>query len=269
MENARIHQIKVDFNVTPEIRRYVYVYIIEAKYCYLVDSGVYGCEEQILNCLTSIGRSAADIKGIFVTHSHPDHIGSLSWFQNHTDCRIYASEGEKRWIENIDLQFKERPIPNFYALAGKSARVDVIVRDGDTITLEEGLQTEIIRTAGHSADGVSYRIGDAMFIGDAVPVKGDIPIIISETEMREALQRLGQVSSVETFFPAWDMTYSNEVMKNKLREANELITVLKNAVVSLDKGQDLPALVDEVCRELNMVFLKSNPLFAATVNCLR
>ena len=204
-----------------------------------------------------------------MTNSHPDHIGSLLWFQNHTDCNIYASEGEKRWIENIDLQFKERPIPNFYALAEKSARVDVIVRDGDTITLEEGLQTEIIRTAGHSADGISYRIGDAMFIGDAVPVKGDIPIIISETEMRETLHRLEQISGVETFYPAWDMTYSNEAMKNKLRDANELMTVLKNAVVSLDTGKELPALVDEVCRELNMGSLKSNSLFAATVNCLR
>ncbi|MGN0384622.1 MAG: MBL fold metallo-hydrolase [Lachnospiraceae bacterium] len=269
MENARIHQIKVDFNVTPKIRRYVYVYIIEAKYCYLVDSGVYGCEEQILNYLTSIGRSAADIKGIFVTHSHPDHIGSLSWFQKHTDCKIYASEGEKRWIENIDLQFKERPIPNFYAIAGNSARVDEIARDGDTITLEEGLSLEIIRTAGHSADGVSYRMGDAMFIGDAVPVKGDIPIMISEMEMRETLQRLEHVSGVETFYPAWDMAYSNDVMKNKLQEANELMAVLKNTVISLDKGQDLPALVDEVCRELNMDFLKSNPLFTTTINCLR
>lgn len=43
MKNTGLHQIKVDFNVTPEIQRYVYVYIIEAKYCYLVDSGVYGC----------------------------------------------------------------------------------------------------------------------------------------------------------------------------------------------------------------------------------
>lgn len=269
MENAKIHQIKVDFNVTPEIQRYVYVYIIEAKHCYLVDSGVCGCEEQILNYLASIGRSVADIKGILVTHSHPDHIGTLSWFQKNTNCRIYASEGEKRWIENIDLQFKERPIPNFYALAGSSARVDVIVRDGDRITLEEGLSLEIIRTAGHSADGVSYRLGSRMFIGDAVPVKGDIPIMISEAEMRATLQRLNQVSGVETFYPAWDMTYSNEEMKNKLREANELLAVLKNAVVSLDKGQALSALVDEVCRELNMGFLKSNPLFATTINCLR
>lgn len=64
MENTRIHQIKVDFNVTPEILRYVYVYIIEAKHCYLVDSEVSGCEKQILNYLTGIGRSAEDVKGI-------------------------------------------------------------------------------------------------------------------------------------------------------------------------------------------------------------
>ena len=93
--------------------------------------------------------------------------------------------------------------------------------------------------------------------------------MISEKEMREALHRLGQISGVETFYPAWDMTYSNEVLKGKLREANELLDVLKVAVASLDKGQDLSILVDEVCRKLNMGVLKLNPLFATTINCLR
>lgn len=43
----RIHQIRVDFAVTEQVKRYVFVYLIEAKACYLVDSGVYGSEEQI------------------------------------------------------------------------------------------------------------------------------------------------------------------------------------------------------------------------------
>ena len=133
-----------------------------------------------------------------MTHAHPDHIGSAAWFQEHTDCRIYASEGEKRWIENIDLQFQERPIPNFYALAGRSSRVDVVVQNGDIIELEPGLPLEVIRTAGHSIEGLSYRLGKDMFIGDALPV-----------------------------------------------------------------------LVDKVCRVLNQNMLKSNPLFATTVDCLR
>ena len=140
----KVHQIKIDFHVTEQISRFVYVYILEADSLYLVDSGVFGCEKQIMDYLDSIGRNIAEIKGIFLTHAHPDHIGSAAWFQEHVGCRIYASEGERRWIEDIDLQFKERPIPNFYQLAGKSSKVDVVVKDGDKIELEAGLTISVI-----------------------------------------------------------------------------------------------------------------------------
>ena len=146
----KIHQVKIDFNVTVEITRFVYVYIIEAEFLYLIDSGVFGCEKQIIDYLDTIGRDISEIKGIFLTHAHPDHIGSAAWFQENTGCKIYASEGEKRWIEDIDLEFKERPIPNFYKLAGKSSRVNVVVKDGDIIEPEDGVKVRVIRTAGHS-----------------------------------------------------------------------------------------------------------------------
>ena len=64
------------------------------------------------------------------------------------------------------MRLGKRPIPNFYSLAGKSSRVDVVVQDGDIINLEEGLSLDV-----------------NMFIGDAIPVRGDIPIIINEPEM--------------------------------------------------------------------------------------
>ena len=91
----KIHQVKIDFNVTVEITRFVYVYIIEAEFLYLIDSGVFGCEKQIIDYLDTIGRDISEIKGIFLTHAHPDHIGSAAWFQENTGCKIYASEGEK------------------------------------------------------------------------------------------------------------------------------------------------------------------------------
>ena len=81
MAYKKIHQIRIDFNVTEKIRRYVFVYIIEAKDCYMIDSGVYGCEKQIASYMESIGRKLSDIKKIFLTHAHPDHIGSAAWFQ--------------------------------------------------------------------------------------------------------------------------------------------------------------------------------------------
>lgn len=42
-----LHQLRVDFQVTPEIRRFAYIYLIEGASCYLVDSGVGGSEQAI------------------------------------------------------------------------------------------------------------------------------------------------------------------------------------------------------------------------------
>ena len=172
MSKFEVHQIRIDFHVTEQIKRFVYVYIIESDFLYMIDSGVFGCEKQIKEYLDIIGRKVSEIKGIFLTHAHPDHIGSAAWFQNNCGCRIYASAGEKPWIEDIGLQFKERPIPNFYKIAGQSCRVDAAVMDRDVIKSHEGLEITVLGTAGHSRDDVSYRVGQSLFIGDAVPVKG-------------------------------------------------------------------------------------------------
>lgn len=67
---------------------------------------------------------------IFLTHAHPDHIGTAYYVREKYGTKVFASRGERVWIENIDLQFAERPIPNFYGLAGKSTPVDHVVKDG-------------------------------------------------------------------------------------------------------------------------------------------
>ena len=290
MSKYTVHQIKIDFHVTEQICRFVYVYIIEGKSLYLIDSGVFGCEKQIIDYLNTIGRRVSEIRGIFLTHAHPDHIGSAAWFQEHTGCKIYTSEGEKRWIEDIDLEFRERPIPNFYRLAGRSSRVDVVVRDGDVIKPEESMEIQVRRTAGHSSDGISYLLEDSLFIGDAVPVRGDIPIFIDEREIRKTLSILGEMQDVNVFYPAWDQTYSKEMMKRKLFEADtyskemmkrklfeadELINLLKKTVTELDNPENageqksISELVDAVCDRLKMPMLKANPLFQTTIGCLR
>lgn len=269
MPYKKIHQIRIDFNVTEKIRRYVFVYIIEAGDCYMIDSGVYGCEKQIASYMESIGRKTSDIKKIFLTHAHPDHIGSAAWFQDHTGCKIYASEGEKRWIENIDLQFTERPIPNFYQLAGKSSKVDCVVQDGDEIRLDDGLVVKVIRTAGHSCDEVSYLVNDSLFIGDSVPVKGDLPIIIDEKEIRKTLDILSRQEGVNVYYPAWDQIYPSDMMKRKLAEAEQLIDQLKKTVLETDDGMDTGILMDLVCDKMKMPAMKANPLFRKTIESLR
>ena len=170
---------------------------------YLIDSGVYGSETKIMDYLDSIGRNTSEIKGVFLTHAHPDHIGSAAWFRE------------------------------------------------------------------HSCDEVSYLVGDCLFIGDAVPVKGDIPIFIDEQEIRKTMNILETLEGIETYYPAWDRTYDREMMKSRLADAVEIIDMLKNTVLELDDGTDLETLTSQVCDRLNMQMLKTNPLFCRTINCLR
>ena len=269
MSYKKIHQIRIDFNVTEETRRYVFVYIIEAEDCYMIDSGVYGSERQIASYMESIGRKISDIKKIFLTHAHPDHIGSAAWFRENVGCEIYAGREERRWIEDIDLQFSERPIPNFYILAGRSTKVDHVLHDGDEVLLEEGLSIHAYRTAGHSAGEMSYRLEDAFFIGDTVPVITDIPIIIDVPEMTASIKMLRRQEGIRSFYPAWDHSYSAEEMKEKLEEAEELIMNLGKAIAESDAGQDLRDLTKQVSEKMKLQMFSENPLFAKTVGAFR
>ncbi|MBQ4124783.1 MAG: MBL fold metallo-hydrolase [Desulfovibrio sp.] len=272
MPSARLHQIRIDFSVTPEVKRFVYAYLIEAKGLYLVDAGVAGSETQILGHVQEIGRSPSELRGIFLTHAHPDHIGTAAWFRERFGCSVYASAGEKPWIEDIDRQFRERPIPNFYGLAGRSCPVDVCLADGDCIAPEPELELIAIATPGHSPGHMAYRTGQALFIGDAVPVKGDIPIFTDEQATRKTLARLARLmreDGIATCYPAWDRTYDACAMQAKLQEAEAVMGQLKEAVLQLDEGSGLPLPVGRVCARLGMPALAANPLFARTVDCLR
>lgn len=87
--SSRVHQIRIDFCVTEQVKRYVYVYLLEGTQgCYLIDSGTAGAENDIEAYMKSIGREP--LKAVFLTHAHPDHIGAAHALQDKTGCRVYA-----------------------------------------------------------------------------------------------------------------------------------------------------------------------------------
>jgi glyoxylase-like metal-dependent hydrolase (beta-lactamase superfamily II) len=99
---------------------------------------------------------------ILETHVHADHLTAAAWLKRHTGARIAIG------ARVIEVQRTFKALLDFddeFAVDG--SQFDALLEDGDTVPLG-GLQIEAIATPGHTPDGMSYRIGDAVFIGDTL-----------------------------------------------------------------------------------------------------
>ncbi len=212
------------------ILEYINIYLITGRNCYLIDSGVAGSEILIEEYLRSIGRKISDIKGIFLTHSHPDHTGAAAEIKRQTGCRIYAPRQEIPWIENVRKQFEERPIPNFFRLLPESVKVDQPLKDGDVIEPEEGILLRALSTPGHSHGSMCYILNrDTIFTGDAIPETKDFPIAVDLEESIRSLDRLRSLTGIRCGCPAWDHVYTDKEWKDVLAERREMLFKKKEA----------------------------------------
>ena len=59
------------------------------------------------------------------------------------------------------------------------------------------------------------------------------------------------------------------MMQTKIAEGKEIVNQLETIVRRIDTGMDIFELVDKVCESMKMPMLKSNPLFARTVEACR
>jgi len=265
-----IHRIKIVFNITPNIERSVYMYIIEGKKLYLIDTGVDGTEKIIADYINTIGRKTQDIEAVLLTHSHPDHIGGVCEIKNMSNCEVYACHAESEWISNINKQYEDRPIPNFYKLLNKSVKIDKYLKDGDLLELEENITIKVINTKGHSEESLSfYYIQEkALFTGDAIPIIGDIPIYISAKQSIETLEKLINIKNIDHYLSAWDEEKDHI---SGLKAINDAIDHLKNIDTSVKNiilkypNKNREEIFNIVCKELGMEQFSINPLFKKSI----
>ena len=70
------------------------------------------------------------------------------WFRQRIFWSIFAHDGERAWIEDVDKQFRERPVPGFHDLVSGPVKVDSILAEGDILELEQGLALSVYHTPG-------------------------------------------------------------------------------------------------------------------------
>jgi len=81
------------------------------------------------------------------THLHADHITGLGALRDRTHC---------------------------ITVMGEQSQVDVVsmrIADGDRLTIE-GISLDVLYTPGHTDDSYSFRMGDRLFTGDTLLIRG-------------------------------------------------------------------------------------------------
>lgn len=123
----------------------------------VVDPG--GSSERIVTLLKELNL---DVKAIFITHGHMDHIGALKDIKEFTKASIYVSK--------LDAPMLINPQSNLSAFMGAEIScppADKNYGDGDEIEVG-GLKFKILATPGHTPGGVCICIDNIVFCGDTI-----------------------------------------------------------------------------------------------------
>lgn len=248
-----IHQLRIDFNVqlAPDnlLPRFVNVIIVFGEKIALIDTGVKGSEEQIFDYIKENGRSVDEIRTVILSHSHPDHIGSAATIKELTGCKVLAHQGEKSWIENIEDQLAQRPVPGFYSLVDRSVTIDELINDGQVIKLGNTILVEAIHTPGHSAGMLSllFREEGVLFTGDAIPLKGDIPNYDNYIELMDSLNVI-KAQDYKTLLTSWTQAYNDkkEIAK-MISEGEAYLKQIDKCVRENYRGEETEPL--QFCRQ--------------------
>ena len=194
--------------VTPTgvLERTVYVYLVAGdKSSCLIDTGVFPGVNEVLEFISDSGKKPEDISEILITHGHSDHHGALPSLKRRLQCTAAASELSARWIEDVDLQFRQRPVPHFHDFVEGSAIIERKIRDGNITCL--GGSTLVACTApGHEPGQTAFfhKEDGVLFAADCLPVQGEIPVYDDVSAEVGSIRRLAAIPGVEVLLMSWD-----------------------------------------------------------------
>jgi glyoxylase-like metal-dependent hydrolase (beta-lactamase superfamily II)/rhodanese-related sulfurtransferase len=161
------------------------------------------------------------------THLHADHVTGLGELRDRTHC---------------------------ITIMGEQSKADVVsmrVADGDKVTIE-GLTLDVMYTPGHTDDSYSYLMGDRVFTGDTLLIRGtgrtDFQNGSARAQYESIFNRLLKLPEETLVFPAHDYkgdtvsTIGEEKRYNprlQVRSVDEYVELMANLKLPNPKMMDV------------------------------
>ncbi len=158
------------------------------------------------------------------THAHADHLSGAPYIKARTGARVGIGEHIK------DVQRIFRPVFNATDLKTDGSDFDHLFTDGEHFQVGK-LDVEVLYTPGHTPADVSYRVADAVFVGDTLfmpdygTARADFPGGDAH-KLYHSIQRLLELPDETRLFMCHDYkapgrdTYAWQTTVKAEREAN-------------------------------------------------
>jgi glyoxylase-like metal-dependent hydrolase (beta-lactamase superfamily II) len=112
--------------------------------------------------LAIVAQEGLRLSWILETHAHADHLSAAGFLNQSTGAPVGIGSG----IAAVQATFREiYNLGSGFPTDGR--QFDRLFADGERFPLGS-LEVEVMATPGHTSDSVSYRVGDAVFVGDTL-----------------------------------------------------------------------------------------------------
>lgn len=208
--------------------------------------------DQVVSNISKLGFKPTDIKYVLILQAHADHLAAVADIQEKYGAKVAMAEG--------DWTMVAQPPTGRGGPAFRAPRRDIVIRDGDTLTLGN-TTLKLYVTPGHTPGttsidmtvndgGRSYR---AFMFGGSAPARGAAEQFVATLKRLEGLTRDAQVRIVN--HPSSDPEFWDRVDKLAQRKPGDPHPFVTPGVFA----KWLPELRAEAVQQLEQERQKSQP----------
>ncbi|MFF4155477.1 MBL fold metallo-hydrolase [Streptomyces sp. NPDC001678] len=173
----------------------------------LVDTGLPGHAERILDELAKLGARPEDVREIVLTHSHIDHVGSAADLAAATGARVLAGAGDAAVIRGAVPEppvLEDWEVPIYESVqtglvgvpAARPCRVDRELGEGDV--LDWGEEVRVVPVPGHTEGSTALHLtrSGVLFTGDTIANVGELMLGVFNVDRPRAVASFRRQSTL-------------------------------------------------------------------------